>query len=299
MTQTHQWGLAVIVWLQQYRSPVLDAAMRGFTFIGDEEFYLALLPFLAWCVDFGMGMRVGAIFLLSVMVNSVLKDALMQPRPPDLKPSVKLVEADGYGLPSGHAQAAAAVWGTLGAWARTRWAWGLAATMTVLVGVSGGYLGVHFPTDVLAGWTLGSLLAAAVPAVLPAILPPVRRMGPLGQVTAAVVLPAVAAGLHPTHDSVAAAGALAGLGAGLSLMRRSAAFSARGPWGQRMLRYAVGATVALGIYFGLRTVLPGEPSPTFFIFRFLRYGLVGLWVSFGGPWVFGKVGLAGRGGATH
>ncbi|MCK4722360.1 MAG: phospholipid phosphatase, partial [Dehalococcoidia bacterium] len=96
-----QWGLDLILAIQQIHGPVLDGIFRAITFMGEEEFYLILLPLLLWCVDFGLGARLGALFLLSSYLNFGLKDLLRQPRPFDLDPSVKLSSAEGYGLPSG------------------------------------------------------------------------------------------------------------------------------------------------------------------------------------------------------
>ena len=109
-----QWGIGLIISLQQFRGPALDTLFNFFTLLGDEEFYLLLLPLLVWSVDFAWGARVGFIFLFSAFINSILKDGFAHPRPYERNPAVKIGDAEGYGLPSGHAQLSAAVWGTLG-----------------------------------------------------------------------------------------------------------------------------------------------------------------------------------------
>src|SRR3970282_138217 len=124
-----EWGIGVIVWLQQFRGPALDTLFNFFTLLGDEEFYLLLLPLLVWSVDFAWGARVGFIFLLSAFVNSILKAGFAHPRPYERTPGVRIGDAEGYGLPSGHAQLSAAVWVSLGLWARRTWVWIAAAVM--------------------------------------------------------------------------------------------------------------------------------------------------------------------------
>ncbi|MFC1643118.1 phosphatase PAP2 family protein [Myxococcota bacterium] len=72
------------------------------------------------------------------------------------------VEASGYGFPSGHAFGAAAVYLALAVGLACRWPrWRLpllavAWVIVVGVGVSRVYLGVHYLTDVVAGWLLGA-----------------------------------------------------------------------------------------------------------------------------------------------
>ena len=58
------WGVVVIVWLQQRFSPELDVAFKIITWMGNEGFYLILLPFVYWCVDRAQGARL-AILLRS------------------------------------------------------------------------------------------------------------------------------------------------------------------------------------------------------------------------------------------
>src|SRR4030042_2683100 len=106
-----QWGIGFINIVQQIHGPVLDSIFRIITFLGTEKFYLILLPLIFWCLDFRLGARLAIILLLSVYINLGLKDILQQPRPFDIDPTVQLTDAEGYGLPSGHAQSGVAMGG--------------------------------------------------------------------------------------------------------------------------------------------------------------------------------------------
>lgn len=281
-----QWGIDLIVAIQQVHGPALDSIFRAITFIGEEEFYLLLLPLLFWCVDYGQGVRVTVLLLLSGYVNTSLKDLFQQPRPFDLYPSVRLSDAEGYGLPSGHAQSSVVVWGSLAAWLRERWSWGVAVVLMALIGFSRIYLGVHFPTDVLAGWAIGAVLLALYLAVGPEVEKRLAGLS-LGQhILLALVVPLVLLLIHPVKDTTTAMGVLAGAGAGLAVAHRYVPFNARGPWRQRTLRFLIGGVIVIALYLGLKMVFPGEESAVYLVFRFLRFGLIGMWVSLGAPWVF-------------
>jgi undecaprenyl-diphosphatase len=81
------------------------------------------------------------------------------------------VAADGYSFPSGHATGTATIM-VLSAWMVTRWlisgwtgrviVWALAIGSALLIGYSRVYLGVHYVSDVLAGWLLGLAWAGIV-----------------------------------------------------------------------------------------------------------------------------------------
>jgi undecaprenyl-diphosphatase len=100
----------------------------------------------------------------SLLFNQLLKAGFNRPRP-DLVPHGMFVYHTSF--PSGHAMLAASVYLTLGVLlARIQQRryqavllMGTAVFVTVLVGVSRVYLAVHWPSDVLAGWTAGSIWA--------------------------------------------------------------------------------------------------------------------------------------------
>ncbi|TFH36961.1 MAG: hypothetical protein E4G99_03725, partial [Anaerolineales bacterium] len=66
------WGIPVIVWLQSLGS-WLTPIMQGFTFLGDEQFYLLILPIFVWWIDVGLGLRIGISLLLSAGINGAIK----------------------------------------------------------------------------------------------------------------------------------------------------------------------------------------------------------------------------------
>jgi membrane-associated phospholipid phosphatase len=286
MEELWQWGINLIFTIQQVHGPVTDNIFLAITFIGGEEFYLLFLPLIFWCVDFREGACLTAIFLLSSYLNICLKDLFQQPRPFDVNPDVGLFTVEGYGLPSYHTQSAVVVWAGLAAWTHKRWLWIVGIVIIVLVSFSRIYLGLHFPTDILAGWAIGGALLGIYLVVQPVVERQLVRLNLGMQTLIALAVPLGLLLIHPTEDTTSAMAALAGMGVGLALMQRCLSFNTRGLWWQRAVRFLIGVGVIFALYLGLKVVLPGEESAFYLVFRFCHYWLIGLWISFGAPWLF-------------
>ena len=122
------------------------------------------LAAVGWLLISGKRRAAGFVLLAvvgGVVLSSLLKIGFARPRP-DLVPHAMAVFTDSF--PSGHAMMSAVVYLTLGdLLARAQrtvagkiYLVSLALVLTLLVGCSRVYLGVHWPTDVLAGWAAGA-----------------------------------------------------------------------------------------------------------------------------------------------
>jgi undecaprenyl-diphosphatase len=96
----------------------------------------------------------------SIALYDVIKAVVARPRP---QVGHLVITATGFSFPSGHATQSAAAYGAIALVVRARygartgrWAVGLAVVVTATVGLSRVYLGVHWPSDVVAGWLLGT-----------------------------------------------------------------------------------------------------------------------------------------------
>ena len=58
------------------------------------------------------------------------------------------------------------------------------------------------------------------------------------------------------------------------------------------MRYLVGVAGVLIIYYGLKIIFPEGESILAYLLRYLRYTLIGFWVSAGAPWIFIRLRLA-------
>jgi undecaprenyl-diphosphatase len=118
-----------------------------------------------------LGRRREALWLAATFAGSSLLNAglklLFDRDRPDLVPHLTVISDTSF--PSGHAMNAAAVYLTLGILlaetqprrAQRVFLLGIAVLMVVLIGCSRVYLGVHWPSDVIAGWCVGSVWALA------------------------------------------------------------------------------------------------------------------------------------------
>ena len=76
-----QWGINLIIAIQQVHGPALDNTFRAITFLGEADFYLLLLPLIFWCVDSGLGARLAILVLFSSYLNVDLKDLFQRIAP--------------------------------------------------------------------------------------------------------------------------------------------------------------------------------------------------------------------------
>lgn len=149
------------------RSDFLTPMMKAITYMGNWQtitaICLIMLAFSKTRVTYGVPLSIGAIFVS--LVNKGIKAIVSRPRP---DAALHLIEQGGWSFPSGHAITSMFFFGMV-IWLIRRNVQNrrlaniltmLLAIPTILVGVSRVYLGVHYPTDVLAGWCLGVVAIA-------------------------------------------------------------------------------------------------------------------------------------------
>ena len=171
------WDVPVALAIHRLQRPWLDEAMQAITWTGGYGALLGTLVGGLWLLRRLMPER--ALLLLgSYTAASVftlgLKQVFQRPRPALFPP---LVAARGYSFPSGHTFAGLMLYGMLAVYLwqdRRRGPALLMALWGPLIGFSRIYLGVHYPSDVLASLTAGVLWMLPGLALMGRGLPPFK-----------------------------------------------------------------------------------------------------------------------------
>lgn len=152
------------------RANWLTPVVKGITYVGNWQsiviLCLILLIIKPTRITYGIPVSAGAIFV--TILNKIIKNIVERPRPDEI---FRLIEEGGFSFSSGHSITSMFVFGMLIYLVRTNVKNPVTANIltvillipTIFIGLSRIYLGVHYPTDVLAGWCLGiSVMVAAM-----------------------------------------------------------------------------------------------------------------------------------------
>ena len=172
----------ILLWFRNPANPAdpigsraFEEAMRDITALGGFACLLLFVVIAAASLLFFRKPRQAIVFVVTVLAaelgNDVLKAFYSRPRP-QLVPHETYVYT--HSFPSGHAMLSAVTFLTLAAILSSldarrgfkAFVFSVAIFLTVTIGLTRIYLGVHWPTDVLGGWTLGAAFALTARVVL-------------------------------------------------------------------------------------------------------------------------------------
>lgn len=153
-------------WFYSIRNDGLTSVLKIITYMGNWQsitiICILLLLYPKTRIHCGIPISIGAA-AASIINNKIIKSIFQRPRPDE---SYHLIEQGGYSFASGHSITSIVVFGLLIYFTRkyvmdkkkANILTILLAIPFIFIGLSRIYMGVHFPTDVLAGWSLGVII---------------------------------------------------------------------------------------------------------------------------------------------
>ncbi|MBW4546668.1 MAG: phosphatase PAP2 family protein [Symplocastrum torsivum CPER-KK1] len=152
----------ILLTLKELHTPVLDKVMLGFTFLGEPVILLIVcLVIGTWLLTRGQRSQATILIIAAagaIALNNLLKVLFGRARPMLWE---RVVDVGQYSFPSGHAMISMVIFGIIGYLVSSKfplWRIGIISLTILLVtgiGLSRLYLGVHWPTDIVAGYAAG------------------------------------------------------------------------------------------------------------------------------------------------
>lgn len=283
-----------LTWVLPLRSDGATVVMRAVSWMGYSTFYMLFLPLGFWVWRKPAFTRLAIMVALSGVLNAWLKDYWQDPRP-DIAMSLDGLVGESYGLPSGHAQVSTVLWLWLAHEVRRWWMWALATLIIGAMIFSRLYLGVHDLEDVVAGFAIAMLSVGVAIMVSRAVSLPYAQLALILLAGQAVVFT-----LWPEGGP----GAITGYGAfavawltGAALEARKVGYSPAEGW-RRVAAGALGIVILMALFVGFskgaKAIDPDGDAA-----MYVATVIVGLYMTFGAPWLFRRVGLAGPRAPLH
>lgn len=163
--------LRIQAMVHAHASPGMTRVMEALSFVGSPQFLVPLVAVIA-ALMWWRKWRRQSLLLMSSLVGAAVLDAVLKLHFKRVRPDVTwaLAHEHSYSFPSGHSVEAVVLYGTLlylclrraqNVWVRVVMVV-TAFAMAIGIGISRIYLGVHYPSDVLAGYACGCIWLAAL-----------------------------------------------------------------------------------------------------------------------------------------
>lgn len=145
-----------------------------FSNFGDELIMVAILGAIYWCCNKEFGVFIGTNLMADLIWIPMIKNVALRRRPYFDNPGVKCMRpvdpaadlydigAQGYSFPSAHSSNSLTLYGSAALKLKKKGITVVCVILSFLIGLSRVVVGVHYPTDILAGWLLGILIMCVV-----------------------------------------------------------------------------------------------------------------------------------------
>jgi membrane-associated phospholipid phosphatase len=277
----------IIKFVQSFSSPFWDNVFQVITNLGEESIYIVILGFIFWCVDKKYGYRLAFLFLCSSLVNGFIKDIFKAERPLAIKElrHLRVETATGYSFPSGHTQNITSFVVVLVKNYRNIYMYIGGSLAILMVGISRLYLGVHWPRDVFGGIFFGIICVVCADYIFDYIHS--RKNKYIFFILPILIIIGIFL-INGSADLFKSAGVFCSFQIGYVIEDTYIKFTTKNKPSKQIIKLLLGIGGALLFKSVIKQILPLTPFSDF-----IRYFIVGIWITVISPLIFKYFKLAG------
>ncbi|HOA81190.1 MAG TPA: phosphatase PAP2 family protein [Defluviitaleaceae bacterium] len=271
--------LEILKFIQSFSNDTFDFLFELITMLGEDYFFIIVTALFYWCFNKNLGYKLAFIYLTSGTINTMIKEIIKFPRPIGYEGirSIRVETAGGYSFPSGHTQQTTSLFTTLMIVFKKKWLYFVGIISMLLVAFSRMYLGVHWPTDVLGGLIIGVLWTIFSIKLFDWAK---NKENPI--LLGVLVIPMFVCILFfKTSTYFKAIGTLTTLWIGYIVEDKYIKYETKAVWWKQVIKAGIG-------FFGLVfiKVFVKQLLPLNIYSDFLRYALMGFWMTVISPIIF-------------